>query len=115
MRYTSYCSQNLSAWIRNNWRPYYTHTGLVPKERKKSRLDVIWMDMKEKVKSEISAMMEEEGLTSELTADDIFRRRTAAAKRVYQMLSPDDQAAVQKKIDNRTDVVPDEIKQRLAI
>jgi hypothetical protein len=106
------CEQNLSAWIRNNWRPYHTHRGLVPNERKKSRLDIIWMEMKEKVKDEIYAMMKEEGLSSELTAADIFKRRTTAAKRVYQSLSPDDQAAVQKKIDDRTDVVPDEIKQR---
>ena len=104
--------QNLSAWIRNNWRPYHTNRGLVPNERKKSRLDIIWMEMKERVKKEIFAMMKEEGLTSEPTADDIFRRRTAAAKRVYLSLSPDDQAAVQMKIDNKTDVVPDEIKQR---
>jgi hypothetical protein len=70
------------------------------------------MEMKDKVKDEILAMMREEGITSEATAEDIFKRRTAAAKRVFLSLSPDDQAAVQKKIDDRTDVVPDEIKQK---
>lgn len=70
------------------------------------------MEMKDMVKEEISAMMREEGITTEPTAEDIFKRRTAAAKRVFLSLSPDDQASVQKKIVNRTDVVPDEIKQK---
>jgi hypothetical protein len=65
------CAHNLSEWIRNNWRPYHTSRGFVPNERKKSRLDIIWMEMKERVKNEIIVMMEEEGLTSDLTAGDL--------------------------------------------
>ena len=105
-------AQNLCVWIRNNWQPYHSRRGLVPNERKKSRLDIVWMEMKDKVKDEILVMMREEGITSEATAEDIFKRRTAAAKRVFLSLSQDDQAAIQKKIDDRTDVVPDEIKQK---
>jgi hypothetical protein len=101
------CSQNLCEWIRNNWRPYHTSRGFVPNERKKSRLNIIWMEMKERVKNEIIVMMKEEGLTSDLTAKDIFKHQTAAAKQVFLSLSPDDQAVIQKKIDNRTDIVPD--------
>ena len=70
------------------------------------------MEMKERVKDEISAMMREEGITSEPTAEDIFKRRTTAAKRVYLSLSPDDQASIQNRIDDNSHVVPDEIKQK---
>jgi len=83
----------------------------VPNGRKKSRIDVVWMTMKGRVKDEINAMVKEAGGTHEATEDDIFKYRTAATKRVFLDLTLDEQADILKKVVMDDVVVPDEIKQ----
>ena len=104
-------SQSLSHWIRNNWRSYHNTRGLGRNERKKSRVDVVWMFMKEKVMEEINAMVREDGGDEEATAEEIFKYRTTAAKRVFESLSVDDQSLIQKRIQEGGDNVPVNVKQ----
>jgi hypothetical protein len=70
------------------------------------------MDMKETVKDEINVMVKEAGGTHPPTDEDIFKYRTAAAKRVFLSLSLDKQAEILRKIEEGGDIVPNDIKQQ---
>ena len=69
------------------------------------------MFMKEKVMEEINAMVREDGGDEEATAEEIFKYRTTAAKRVFESLSVDDQSLIQKRIQEGGDNVPVNVKQ----
>jgi hypothetical protein len=75
-------------------------------------VDVVWHEKQERVREVIKDIIEESGGTRELTHEDIFKFRTAAASKVYQSLSEDEKAAIQKKIDEKGDVIPNEVKQQ---
>lgn len=60
----------------------------------------------------VNDILMEQGVTEEATQTDIFRYRTAAARRVYLGLSTDEQAAILKMIEEREDIVPPEVKQK---
>lgn len=47
-----------------------------------------------------------------ITSDEIFKHRTAAAKRVLLALTPDDRASINKIIEDGEDIVPTAIKQQ---
>lgn len=81
-------------------------------ERKKSRVDIVWMTMKEKVMQEIQDMLIEEGGCGEPTSEFIFKNRTTAAKRVFIGLSNEDQDNILKMIEEGGDIVPNDIKQK---
>lgn len=70
------------------------------------------MYMKEKVIEEINAMVTEDGGEGDATAEQIFKYRTSAAKKVFEGLSVDDQSVILKKIDDGGDNVPIDIKQK---
>ena len=80
--------------------------------RKKSKLDVVWMDMKDKVKDVVNEIMKEKGGTKEATSNEIFRNRTCVAHRVYNELTMDEKSAIDKKIMDGTDSIPHEIQQQ---
>jgi len=110
--YIEFLSQTLSIWIRNNWRSYHNSKRLGRNERKKSRVDVVWMNMKEKVIEEINVMVREDGGEGDATAEEIFKYRTTAAKRVFEGLSVDDKSVIMKNIEDGGDNVPIDIKQK---
>jgi hypothetical protein len=105
-------SQTLSMWIRNNWRSYHTSNGLIRNERKKSRVDVVWLQMQKRVEDEMNTMLAEEGRTGEANSEDTFRLRTTACNRVFQGLSLEDQALINKLIQEGADIVPNDVKQK---
>jgi hypothetical protein len=85
-----------------------------PTGRKKSRVDVVWRDLEDRVRKEISAiLLIEDGKTGVATAAETFRYRTAAARNVYEMLTEDEKAAVQEKIaKGGVDTNPPDIQRR---
>jgi hypothetical protein len=98
-------------WIRNNWRSNHNSRSLVQKERKKSKVDVVWEVMKPTVVAKINEMtQEDEGRNA--TDVDLFNRRTTACSQVYHGLSLDQKADIDIKVKEGYDEVPVDIKQR---
>jgi hypothetical protein len=54
----------------------------------------------------------ENGGTGETTDQVVFKYRTAAAKKVFQRMSEDDQAKIYQTIEDDIDIIPPELKQR---
>jgi hypothetical protein len=82
--------QQLGAWITNNWRPKKS-VPTVGRSRKQSRIDVVWDQRREEVLEEIKTTVGK----SVPTDREIFMRRTAAAKAVYERLSEGEKKRIQ--------------------
>lgn len=78
--------------------------------RKKSRVDVVWSNMRGKVIEVINEIVREDGGTAIANADEIFKYRTAAAKRVFESLTMDEKLNIEQKIKEGTDVIPESVK-----
>lgn len=64
------------------------------------------------VMDELKIILKEKGRTDEPTDDDIFKNRLSAAKRVYERLSVDDRAKIDKESVDTTTVSPPEVQRR---
>jgi hypothetical protein len=103
--------KELCDWIRNNWRSTRT-IHHAPKERKKSKLDVVWRDRQIEVLEEIEKIHIERGTEGEA---DRFGLRNTAASQVYARLSDDGKAEIERKINSEEQAAnPPEIQRKYA-
>lgn len=82
--------------------------------RKRSRVDVVWRTRKEEVLQEIKSIIgaNRDG-DGDPTPGEEFRHRTTAAKNVYDRLSAEDKADVEKQLEKvEIEPNPPEIQQR---
>lgn len=76
-------------------------------------MDVVWHRKEMVVKDEIRVILREKGFdVDELTAKEIFENRISAAKRVYDRLSPDERALVEKECIEENTASPPDVQRR---
>lgn len=92
------CSQEVCAWIRNNWRSHKTvHTA--PLARKKNRLDIVWRERKDEVLKEVNRLHTQAGGEGEPSHGDKFKLRNTAARNVHAGMNEDEKAAIMKEVE----------------
>ncbi|KAF8816594.1 hypothetical protein BYT27DRAFT_7248032 [Phlegmacium glaucopus] len=107
--------KKLSRWITNNWRSYHTVRKIAATAWKKSQIDIVWREMEDKVVEVVNAMVAEDGRTEPATQDEIFKYRTAAARKVLDNLSADKKALIDKKRETGNDPVPSDMQDKRAL
>ena len=81
-------------------------------DRKKSRIDVTWMTMKDRILNEVNLMIREAGGTEEPTHREHFKYQTPTANRVLCKLYTDELAKIDRIIETGDVTIPKVIQQQ---
>jgi hypothetical protein len=83
-------------------------------DRKRSGVDIIWIERRKEVEEVIDAMVMVDGRTSRPTDKESFALRTTACKTVYDRLTTEEKIAIKLQIEERQRKmnIPEEIQQK---